>query len=369
VAHDFNNLLTIINGYSEMLLDSLPSGDPSRPLIAQIHKAGERSAGLTRQLLAFSRQQVLAPRVLDLNEVVADTDKMLRRLIGEDVRLTTTLASKLWLVRSDPGQIEQVLLNLAVNARDAMPRGGRLTIETQNVELDDAYRRAHADAGAGPHVLLSVTDTGSGMSRAVMARIFEPFFTTKEPGKGTGLGLATVYGIIKQSGGHLAVHSDVGLGTTFKVFLPRVEQAVGELTAQSAVVAPPHGTETVLLVEDEAGLRDLTRRVLVGCGYTVLEAADGNKAIRLAAKYHGAIHLLVTDVAMPEAGGRVVAEQVAALHPGVRVLFVSGYTDDAVIRHGVLREGVNFLQKPFSLVSLAVKVREVLDMPAEIGRR
>jgi PAS domain S-box-containing protein len=304
VAHDFNNLLCIINGYSDLLLENLPPGDPSRGSISEILKAGQRSAGLTRQLLAFSRQQVLAPRVLDLNEVVTDTDKMLRRVIGEDVRLTSTLGPELWAVRADPGQVEQVLMNLAVNARDAMPQGGRLTIETRNVELDESYARAHPDARAGPHVLLSVTDTGSGMPPDVKARIFEPFFTTKGPGKGTGLGLATVYGIVKQSGGHVAVSSEVGVGTTFQVYLPRAEPAAGGPKVRPpGPQAPPRGTETVLLVEDEGGVRALTRHVLAGCGYTVLEAADGDEAVRVAAGHDGPIHVLVTDVVMPGAGG------------------------------------------------------------------
>jgi PAS domain S-box-containing protein len=365
VAHDFNNLLTIINGYSQLLLDALPAGDESRGLIAEIYKAGERSAGLTRQLLAFSRQQVLAPRVLNLNTVVTETDKMLRRLIGEDVRLTTTLASKLWAVQADPGQVEQVLLNLAVNARDAMPRGGRLTIETRNLELDDTYLRDHADARAGPHVVLSVTDTGCGMPPEVRAKVFEPFFTTKGPGKGTGLGLATVYGIVTQSGGHIAVYSEVGVGTTFKVYLPRVEQADEVPETPSKKLAPPRGTETILLAEDEAGVRALAGYVLASCGYTVLEAIDGADAVRVAAGYAGPIHLLITDVVMPGEGGRAVAEHVAQRHPGVRVLFMSGYTDDAVIRHGVLREGMNFLQKPFAPLALALKAREVLDATVE----
>ena len=367
VAHDFNNLLTIINGYSDLLLQSLPAGDPSRELIAEIHKAGERSAGLTRQLLAFSRQQILAPRVLDLNEVVTDTEKMLRRLIGEDLRLATTLDPALWAVRADAGQVEQVLMNLAVNARDAMPRGGRLTIETRNVELDETYVRTHPDARAGPHVLLRVSDTGSGMPPEVRARIFEPFFTTKGPGKGTGLGLATVYGIVKQSGGHVAVDSEVGVGTTFHVYLPQVANAAGGSKTHRALRDPPRGTETILLVEDEDGVRVLTRRVLAGCGYTVLEAANGDEASRVASAHDGPIHLLVTDVVMPGVGGRAVTELVAERHPSVRVLFMSGYTDDAVIRHGVIREGVNFLQKPFSPAALAFKVRAVLDAPAEVS--
>ncbi|WP_162136321.1 PAS domain S-box protein [Zavarzinella formosa] len=361
VAHDFNNLLTIINGYSDLLLQSLPKNDPSRPLIDEIYKAGERSAGLTRQLLAFSRQQILAPRVLNLNEVVTETDKMLRRLIGEDVRLTTTLDSNLWAVLADPGQVEQVLLNLSVNARDAMPKGGRLTIETRNIELDEMYVRSHVYVRAGPHVQLSVTDTGSGMSPEVQSRIFEPFFTTKGAGKGTGLGLATVFGIIKQSGGHVAVYSEAGIGTSFKVYLPRAEQSSDVLKAPSRILAPPRGTETVLIAEDEAGVRELARRILAGCGYKILEAADGEEAMRMAEGHHGTIHLLITDVVMPGAGGRVVAEQINRRHPEVRVLYISGYTDDAVIRHGVLREGVQFLQKPFTPLALALKVREILD--------
>jgi PAS domain S-box-containing protein len=363
IAHDFNNLLTIINGYSDLLVQRLPPDDPARELVAEIRKAGERSAGLTRQLLAFSRQQILAPRVLDLNAMVADTEKMLRRLIGEDVRLVTALDPDPWAVRADPGQIEQVLMNLALNARDAMPTGGRLTIETRNVDLDETYTRTHADARPGPHVLLSVADDGSGMAAEVRARIFEPFFTTKGPGKGTGLGLATVYGIVKQSGGHVAVYSELGLGTTFKVYLPRAEPAAGGVKPRSGLAPPPGGTETVLLAEDEAGVRDLIRRVLADRGYAVLAADDGAAAVRLAAGHRGPIHLLITDVVMPDVGGRAVAERVAERHPAVRVLFVSGYTDDAIIRHGVLRDGVNFLQKPFSPLALAFKVREVLDAP------
>jgi two-component system cell cycle sensor histidine kinase/response regulator CckA len=369
VAHDFNNLLTIINGYSEMLLDRLPESDPSRNMISEIYTAGERSAGLTRQLLAFSRKQIMVPRILNLNEVVADTDKMLRRLIGEDIRLTTSLETQPWAVKADPGQIEQVLLNLAVNARDAMPDGGRLTIETENIVLDESYVRTQKDACIGGHVVLSVSDSGSGIPPLVLAKIFEPFFTTKEQGKGTGLGLATVYGIVKQSGGHVAVYSEVGIGTTFKLYLPKAEQASESLKPPSRILAAPRGTETILLAEDEAGVRMLTRTILVACGYRVLEAVDGDQALKVAVEYDGPIHLLITDVVMPGVGGRAVAEKLTEWYPRLRVIYVSGYTDDAVIRHGVLREGVNFIQKPFSPAAIARKVRDVLDDTTETGSK
>ncbi len=299
--------------------------------------------------------------MLDLNAVVADTEKMLRRMIGEDVRLATAPGLGLWPVRADPGQVEQVLMNLAVNARDAMPTGGRLTIETRNVELDDEYARANPGARPGPHVLLAVSDTGCGMTDEVKARAFEPFFTTKGPGKGTGLGLATVYGIVAQSGGHVGIYSEAGARTTFKVYLPRAEGPVGGSKLKSGVLPPPRGAETVLLVEDDPGVRALSRHILAGCGYTVLEAGNGDEAAQAAVRHAGPIHLLVTDVVMPGQGGREVAEQLLERHPGLKVLYVSGYTDDAVVRHGVLHEAVNFLQKPFTPTGLAHKVREVLD--------
>jgi two-component system, cell cycle sensor histidine kinase and response regulator CckA len=363
VAHDFNNLLTVINGYADLLVESTPPDDPVRDLAGEIRRAGDRSAGLTRQLLTFSRQQVIAPRVLDLNRVVGDTDKMLARVIGEDVRLTTVLAPGLWPVKADPGQVEQVLMNLCVNARDAMPTGGRLTVETQNVVLDEAYAATQSDARPGPHVLLAVSDTGQGMSPEVMGKAFEPFFTTKGVGRGTGLGLATVYGIVRQAGGHVGVYSEVGVGTTFKAYFPRAETTPGE-GRPDRDTAPGRGTETVLVVEDDAAVRALTRRVLTGHGYTVLEAADGDEAARIADAHGGPVHLLVTDVVMPGAGGRVVAEDLARRLPGLRVLFMSGYTDDAVVRHGVLHDRVHFLQKPFTGPTLAAKVRAVLDGPA-----
>jgi len=360
IAHDFNNLLTVINGYAELLLQSTLPDDPWWFELAEIHRAGERAAGLTRQLLAFGRRQVLAPRVLDLNVVAADTESMLRRLIGEDIRLATVPGPGLWMVRADPGQVEQALLNLAVNARDAMPTGGRLTIETRNVELDDEYVRAHPGARPGPHVLLAVSDTGCGMTDEVKARIFEPFFTTKAPGRGTGLGLATVYGIVAQSGGHVAVDSEVGAGTTFSLYLPRAEGCEGA-PKTAGTLSAPRGAETVLLVEDDPGVRALNRRILEKCGYTVLEASDGDEAARAAAGHAGPIHLLMTDVVMPGDGGRVVAERLVELRPDLKVLYASGYTDDAVVRHGVLSETMNFLQKPFTPTALAHTVREVLD--------
>lgn len=360
VAHDFNNLLTIINGYSDLIHDQVPGDSPVREFLGEIQHAGERATALTRQLLAFSRKQVLEPKVLILNTVVADTERMLKRLIGEDVTVTAVLAVDLGHVKADPGQIEQVIINLAVNARDAMPQGGRLTIETANAELDATYTQAHPDLRPGPYVLLSLTDTGTGMDAATKARIFEPFFTTKPAGKGTGLGLATVFGIIKQSGGHLAVYTEVGRGTTFKIYLPRVEPAAG-----SGVVAPrkprgTQGTQTVLLAEDEPALRALASRILGGHGYRVMEASDGESALSVAEAFRGEIDLLVTDVVMPGMSGRQLAERLVAARPAVRVLYVSGYTDDAVVRHGILQAETPFLQKPFTPAALIQKVAEVL---------
>jgi PAS domain S-box-containing protein len=360
VAHDFNNLLTIITGYSALLLQSTPPDDPKREWLEEIRKAGERSASLTRQLLAFSRKQVPSPKVLDLNEVVRDTEKMLRRVIGEDIQLTTVLHPQLGSVKADPGQLEQVLLNLAVNARDAMPQGGKLTIETNNVDLGEDYARSHADVRPGQYVMLAVTDTGNGITEEVKLRMFEPFFTTKGPGYGTGLGLAVVLGIAKQSDGSVEVYSEPGVGTSFKIYLPRMEQAASTRTSSPGLGTAPLGTETLLLVEDEDAVRALTRFTLQQCGYHVLEASHGEEAIRVASKYEERIHLLVTDVVMPGMGGRVLAERLLILRPEIKILYLSGYTDDAVVRHGILHEEVNFLQKPFSTNALASKVREVL---------
>ncbi len=361
VAHDFNNLLTVINGYSDLLLGRLGPEDPMRGLLAEIHKAGERAGSLTRQLLAFSRRQVLEPKVLDLNAVVSDTEKMLRRLIGEDVLLAVVLDPVLGRVKVDPGQMQQVLLNLAVNARDAMPQGGRLTIETRNVTLDEDYARTHPDIRPGEYAMLAVSDSGVGMDGATKARLFEPFFTTKGPGKGTGLGLATVYGIVKQSGGSIEVYSEPGQGATFKVYLPRVQEPVSSGKSFYGLRTMPRGSETVLLVEDEDAVRALAGHVLRSCGYAVLEAADGRQAVQVAEKHRGPIDLLVSDVVMPHLGGRQLAERLVAGRPGLKVLFLSGYTDDAVVRHGVLGADYAFLQKPFTTAGLAQKVREVLD--------
>ncbi len=360
VAHDFNNLLTIINGYGEILLPGLATGDPARTMVQEIVAAGDRAAGLTRQLLAFSRKAILEPRILDLKEVVANLEKMLRRIIGEDILLTVTADPGLDTVKADPGQVEQVLLNLVVNARDAMPNGGRLTIEVRNTDLDETYARDHLDVQPGPYVLLAVSDTGCGMDQATLSRIFEPFFTTKGE-KGTGLGLATVHGIIKQSGGHIAVTSELGHGTTFKVYLPGLQQRPTEGQTHPGRTEMPRGSERVLLVEDEDGVRALIRFILEGGGYSILEARDGAEALRAAQQHQGPIDLLVTDVVMPQMDGRQVAERVRALHPGLRVLFLSGYTEDTVVRHGILEAQVAFLQKPFTPASLAAKVREVLD--------
>ncbi len=366
IAHDFNNLLTVINGYGEMLLNRLKVDDPLRESVSEMTKAGERAAALTRQLLAFSRKQVLAPSILDLNSVVIDLEKMLRRVIGEDIRLATDLQSPLDAVKVDRGQVEQVLLNLAVNARDAMPRGGQLTLRTRNVELDEGYARDHPYTHPGAYVALVASDTGHGMTPEVKARIFEPFFTTKGPGVGTGLGLATVYGIVKQSGGYIEVFSEPGAGATFEIYLPRAERAVRSSKSHPGEARPaPRGSETILLVEDDDAVRALSRLILRQSGYTVLEARTAQEARDAAFRRAEPIQLLVTDVVMPELGGRELTERLLIVHPEMRVLFVSGYTDDAIVRRGVSEEEVNFLQKPFTPLALASKVREILDsMPA-----
>ncbi len=365
VAHDFNNLLTAILGSADLVLESLKPAAAEREEVEEIRKAALRAADLTRQLLAFSRQQVVAPTVLNPNTVVADMDKLLRRLLGEDVALRAVLAPDLATVKADPSQLEQVLLNLAVNARDAMPNGGKLTIETQNVELDQEYVRGHLAAQPGSYVMLAVSDTGVGMDAATQARIFEPFFTTKERGKGTGLGLATVYGIVKQSGGWIWVYSEPGQGTTFKVYLPRVTEPAAPAAPSPARPVSVRGSETILVVEDEEVIRKLVQKVLKANGYTVLVAGTGSDAERVAGAHAGPIHLLMTDVVLPGLNGREVARRLVAQRAGIRVLFLSGYTDDAIVHHGVLDPGVAFLQKPFSPAVLGRKVREVLDSPAK----
>ena len=361
VAHDFNNILTAITGYADLLLEDLGTTDRRRDDIAEIRKAAERAAGLTRQLLAFSRQQVMQVRVLDLNDVVADTQNMLGRLLGEDIALVTRLDPALGAVKADPGQLEQVIMNLAVNARDAMPGGGKLTIETANAELDDTYVREHFPARPGSYVMLAVSDTGTGMSDEVQSHLFEPFFTTKEKGKGTGLGLATVYGIVKQSGGYIWVYTEPGHGTTFKIYLPRVAGAPAQRASGPKASPVGAGTETVLLAEDEAAVRAVARHALERQGYTVLEASSGEAALDLAERHSGRIHLLLTDVIMPGMNGRALALRLSELRPDLRVVYMSGYTEEAITRHGVLEPGLTYVQKPFTPEGLARKVREVLD--------
>jgi two-component system cell cycle sensor histidine kinase/response regulator CckA len=360
VAHDFNNLLTIISGYSDLLLDRLGPEHPQRSHVNEIRKAADRAASLTRQLLAFSRRQVLTPQVVDLNSVIANLHNMLRRLIGEDIELLHIPGANLGLVRVDPGQIEQVILNLIVNARDAMPQGGKITIETGNAVLDEGYAGGHFPIKSGPYVGLAVSDTGCGMAPEVQAHIFEPFFTTKEQGKGTGLGLAMVYGIVKQSGGYIWVYSEVERGTTFKIHLPRVELNLEPVEAPRRAVGRT-GTETILLVEDEASVRSLVCGVLEQGGYKVLLARNGEDALVVSEQHKGPIHLLLTDVVMPEMGGPALADHLRPFHRTMKILYMSGYTDDAIVRHGVLGSSAAFLQKPFTPDVLAQKVREVLD--------
>ena len=362
VAHDFNNLLMTIKGCSELLLNDFDRRDPRRDEVEEIRKAAERATSLTRQLLAFGQRQDLQPQVLDLNVVVSNMNRLLHRLIGEDVQLNTVLAPDLWPVKVDPGQIEQVLMNLAVNARDAMPQGGQLTIETANVVHDEEYAREHVSVKPGFYVLLAVSDTGMGMDKETQSHLFEPFFTTKEKGKGSGLGLSTAYGIVKQSGGNIWAYSEPGRGTTFKIYMPRVEKSTKRYRPKtSATTVAPRGTETILLVEDEDSVRSMVSKVLQSKGYTVLEASHGQEALKISEGHQGQIHLMVTDVVMPQMSGRELAEKLAPFRPEMGVLYMSGYPDKAIIHHGVLEAGTAFLQKPFTLNALEWKVREVLD--------
>ena len=362
VAHDFNNLLMTIMGYADLMLMDLAKDDPFREKLEQIGQGGKRAAALTRQLLAFSRRQILQPVVLDLNALITGFVKMLERLIGEDVELETVLASGLRRVEADPGQMEQVIMNLVINARDAMPGGGKLTIETVNVDLDEDYTKEHdVSLQPGPYVMLGVSDTGTGMDEETRSLIFEPFFTTKEVGKGTGLGLATVYGIVKQSGGYIWVYSEPGQGTTFKVYLPAVE---GEALSREKEQTSYHdltGSETILIVEDDDKVRNLACEILEPQGYSIIEAQNGIEALRVSEEHGDQIHLMIADVVMPKMGGRELAEHLRPLRPDMKVIYMSGYTDNAILRHGVLSPGIEFLQKPISAEALKRKVREVLD--------
>jgi PAS domain S-box-containing protein len=362
IAHDFNNLLGVITGYSEVMQEQLEPNHPLRPCVDEVLGAARRAAELTRQLLVFSRQQVLEPRVLNLNVVVSEMEKMLCRLIGEDIELTTKLDPELGRVRADVSQIEQTVMNLAVNARDAMARGGKLTIGTSNKEIDSAFARSHSfPVRQGPYVLLSVTDTGVGMDTVTQSRIFEPFFTTKDKGKGTGLGLSTVYGVVKQSGGYIDVATEPGHGTTFTVYLPRVEEAVEPEPSAPSASTTIHANETILLVEDEAALRKLTRNLMELCGYTVLEAKSVHDAAEIGRQHESIIHLLLTDVVMPGMNGPELAKQVAATRPEIKILYMSGYTGQTFSGAGALEKGSHFLQKPFTRGALAQKIRETLD--------
>jgi two-component system cell cycle sensor histidine kinase/response regulator CckA len=362
IAHDFNNLLMVIQGYADLLTERLAPDDPLRRNAEQIQMASQRATGLTQQLLAFSRKQILAPKILNVQSVVGDMEKILHRLIGEDIQLDTSSEKNLGLVKADRSQLEQVILNLAVNARDAMPSGGRLTIETANVELDSSFARVPQVLAPGKYVMLAVGDNGVGMDADTQAHIFEPFFTTKEKGKGTGLGLATVYGIVKQSGGYIWVYSEPGRGATFKVYLPRIEEENAS-TGSDHVRARslPRGSEMVLLVEDEKGVRELTREYLEMCGYSVIEAKDGPSALDLASLHTGPIDLLMTDVVMPGISGRELAERIVRLRPDIKILYMSGYTDRAIVHHGILQNDAVLLQKPFTLATLASKIREILE--------
>lgn len=360
VAHDFNNAVGVIVGYSALLKDGLASNETLLRYADEVDKAGQRAASLTRQLLAFSRKQVIQPTVIDLNALVGETEKMLRRLIGEDIDLTLVRAPDLGRVRADLGQLDQILMNLAINARDAMPDGGKLVIQTANAELDATNLNRHAYAKPGRYVMFSVSDTGCGMDKETQAHIFEPFFTTKGPGQGTGLGLSTVYGIVKQSEGYIWVYSEPGKGTTFKIYFPRIEAAADpiESVAKSAI---PLGYETILLAEDDESMRGLTRACLESGGYSVIDVANGDAALQTASRYQGTIHLILTDVIMPGISGPQLAEALSKIRPETKVLYISGYTADLIARHGVLEAQIELLEKPFTREALLRKVRQVLD--------
>jgi CheY-like chemotaxis protein len=353
-------MLTVISGYNRMILDELSAMDPLRGYAEEVLKAADRAGALTNQLLAFSRRQIMRPRVIGVNTLLGQTEKMLRRLIGEDVELVMQLRPGAGNIKADPGHVEQAVVNLAVNARDAMPLGGRLTIETENVCLDETYARTHMGVSPGEFVMIAVSDTGHGMDAETRRRIFEPFFTTKEKGKGTGLGLATVYGMIKQTGGDIWVYSEPGQGSTFKLYFPRVAEPATDSAEGDGGLAKRAGNETILVVEDEKAVRELTVRILQQLGYVILTASSGAEALEIGRTHQGDIHLLLTDVVMPAMSGRHLADQLLQRRPGTKVLFLSGYTENTVVHHGVLDAGVNFLPKPFSRETLAKKLREVL---------
>jgi two-component system, cell cycle sensor histidine kinase and response regulator CckA len=363
MAHDFNNMLSAILGFTELALTKLDADDPVRADLEQVTRAGQRARELTRQLLAFSRRQMLQPRLLDLNSVLLGMESMLRRLLGEGIELSLLTFTSVGKIKADPSSIEQVIMNLVVNAHDAMPTGGKLAIETTNVELDVGYALQHPGVAHGPYVMLAISDTGHGMDAPVRARIFEPFFTTKELGKGTGLGLATVFGIVRQSGGHIWVYSEPTQGTTFKVYFPRAEGASEPTVHATPAAQTVRGFETVLLVEDDGQVRALARTLLGTAGYNVLEAQNAGEALLICEKYPAKIHLLLTDVVMRHMSGRQLAERIGPQRQGLRVLYMSGYPDDSIVHHGVLDAGIAFLQKPITTTSLLYKVREVLDAP------
>jgi PAS domain S-box-containing protein len=369
IAHDFNNLLTAIIGCAELALAQVDTDDPLWGDIEQIRHAGNSAASLTRQLLAFSRKQLLQPQTIDLNAIVARTTELLRRLIGEHIDLRSRLTEPLHCVSADPGQVEQVIVNLALNARDAMPQGGILLLETANVELDESYVADHPGSTAGEHVMLAISDTGIGMDHAALEHLFEPFYTTKELGKGTGLGLATVYGIVKQSGGSIFVYSEPNRGTSFKIFLPRAENALDMASAPMPIPTGLHGTETILLVEDQPEVRSVVQKLLARHGYTVLAAGDGEEALHAAREHPGRIDLLITDVVMPDVNGRALAEQFLRQRPEARELYMSGYTNDAIVQRGIIERSLAFIQKPFTPTGLLRKIREVLsaDPPPHTG--